>query len=377
MSLCYDSAMRTIASHEHTRHNPPYEILDGVVQPFFEAPRRVTMITTALAEAGFPAPESPRPFGLEPLLAVHSPAYVGYLEQAYAAWIAAGLPAEAVLPSAFVLPGLPSRGQHPIAQAGRYCFDLSAPITAGTFAAACAAADVALTAAELLLAGERAAYALCRPPGHHAAAAMAGGYCYLNHAAIAAQHLAATIAASTTPALTRPTVAVLDIDFHHGNGTQAIFYERCEVFFTSLHGDPAREYPYFLGYADEHGAAAGEGYNLNLPLPAGIDDCAYLVALHTALEAIAAHRPRYLVVSAGFDTFAGDPLGDFCLTTAAYARIGAAIAQLGLPTLFVQEGGYAIDELGHNLVSLLSGFTAEPGGVAQRSVDRGRQDRPA
>lgn len=153
-----------------------------------------------------------------------------------------------------------------------------------------------------------------------------------------------------------PTVAVLDIDFHHGNGTQAIFYERSDVFFVSLHGDPAREYPFFLGYADERGAHAGEGYNLNLPLPADVDDAAYLSALETALAAISGYGPRYLVVSAGLDGFSGDPLGDFNLSTAGFAAIGQQIAQLELPTLFVQEGGYAIDDLGRNLVSLLSGF---------------------
>lgn len=360
--------MRIISNPQHGRHDPPYEILDGQRTPYFELPRRVKIIAEALADAGFAAPEAPRPFGLAPALAVHSQEYVDYLQGAYAAWVAAGRPPEAVMPCTFPLPGLRAVSRSPQGLAGRYCFDLSAPITAGTFAAALGSAEAALTGAALLLEGEGAAYALCRPPGHHAAPAMAGGYCYLNNAAIAAHFLAtggdrqpATDGGQAGPAVwaMRPAVvAVLDIDFHHGNGTQAIFYERSDVFFVSLHGDPDREYPYFLGFADECGARAGEGYNLNLPLPAGMDDEAYLAALETALEAIAGYGPRFLVVSAGLDSFAGDPLGDFALSTAGFSRIGARIAQLGLPTLFVQEGGYAIDELGRNVVSLLEGFLA-------------------
>jgi acetoin utilization deacetylase AcuC-like enzyme len=397
--------MRTITNPEHTRHDPPYEILDGLTKPYFEVPQRVAIISAALAAAGFPAPEPARAFGLEPLLAVHKRDYVEYIEQAHGRWVAAGLGATPVLPCVFPLAGLRAGSASPQARAGQYCFDLSAPITAGTYAAARGSADAALTAAALLLDGERSAYALCRPPGHHAAAAMAGGYCFFNNAAIAAHYLAvserdaqALDKASpcgvlryrsdgwmrrdqvpphlpagpqaphprcgsgqkgnlvTNLALAGVGVAVLDIDFHHGNGTQAIFYERSDVFCVSLHADPAREYPYFLGYADERGAHAGEGYNLNLPLPAGIDDKAYLSALETALTAISNYSPRYLVVSAGFDGFVADPLGDFSLSSAGFATIGQRIAQLGLPTLFVQEGGYAIDDLGRNLVSLLSGF---------------------
>jgi acetoin utilization deacetylase AcuC-like enzyme len=351
------AAMRIIGNPEQGAHNPPYEILDGVVTPYFELPRRVEIIAGALAEAGFPAPEAPRAFGVEALTAVHDGAYLEYLRHAYERWVAAGRAPDAVMPSAMPLRGMRSSTSSVQGQAGVYCFDMSAPIVAGTYGAARTSADAALTGASLLLEGERAAYALCRPPGHHAARDMAGGYCYLNNAAIAADHLArAERSGGEFWGMRPPVVAVLDIDFHHGNGTQAIFYERSDVFFVSIHGDPDREYPYFLGFADEGGARAGEGYNLNLPLPAGVDDAAYLAALDGAVEAIAAYGPSYLVVSAGFDTFGGDPLGDFALTTPCYARIGARIAGLGLPTLFVQEGGYAIDELGRNAVSLLSGF---------------------
>ncbi len=359
--------MRVISNPQQALHDPPFEILDGRVTPYFELPRRVTIIAEALAAAGYPAPEAPRAFGIAPALAVHNNDYVEYLAEAYAAWVAAGRHPEAVMPSAFPLPGLQSESRSVQGRAGRYCFDLSAPITAGTYAAALGSAEAALSGAALLLEGERAAYALCRPPGHHAAQGLAGGYCYLNNAAIAAHYLATTDGRRPTGeggateqppvwAMRPAVVAVLDIDVHHGNGTQAIFYERSDVFFVSLHGDPEREYPYFLGRADERGARAGEGYNLNLPLPAGLDDAGYLTALETSLEAIAGYGPRYLVVSAGLDTYGGDPLGDLALTTPCYAQIGARIAQLGLPTLFVQEGGYAIDELGRNVVSLLDGF---------------------
>jgi acetoin utilization deacetylase AcuC-like enzyme len=194
---------------------------------------------------------------------------------------------------------------------------------------------------------------------------LAGGYCFFNNAAIAAHYLARNgIIATNEPTpgefwgMGAPVVAVLDIDYHHGNGTQAIFYDRSDVFCVSIHADPAREYPFFLGYADERGAHAGEGYNLNMPLEAGVTDTRFQAVLAQALAAISAYAPRYLVVSAGFDTFVDDPLGDFTLTTAGYAAIGAQIAQLGLPTLFVQEGGYAVDALGQNVAQLLAGFLA-------------------
>lgn len=356
--------MQIITNPQHAQHDPPFELLDGRRVAYFEAPRRVAMITAALAEAGFAAPMAAQAFDAAPIRAVHAAGYVTYLETAYAAWVNAGLPAEAVLPSAMPLIGPGERAVHPTALAGRYMFDLSAPITAGTYAAARGAVDAALTGATLLLGGERSAYALCRPPGHHAAQALAGGYCFLNNAAIAAHYLACAGEVGREDSgddagfwgMRAPVVAVLDIDYHHGNGTQAIFYERSDVFCVSIHADPAREYPFYLGFADERGAHAGEGYNLNLPLEAGVNDARFQSVLDQALNAIAAYAPRYLVVSAGFDTFVDDPLGDFALTTAGYGAIGAQIAQLGLPTLFVQEGGYAVDALGWNVVALLAGF---------------------
>jgi acetoin utilization deacetylase AcuC-like enzyme len=245
---------------------------------------------------------------------------------------------------------------------------------AGTYAAARSSANVALTGAALLLEGESVAYALCRPPGHHAGRDYCGGYCFLNNAAIAAHYLAthgtpqAANDGDDAPvwAMRPPVVALLDIDLHHGNGSQELFYERSDVLFVSIHADPAYEYPYYLGGVGETGAGAGAGYNLNLPLAGNVDNERFLATLDTALEQIRAYAPRYLVVSAGFDTFVDDPLGDFSrasvhfgLTTDAYATIGARIAALGLPTLIVQEGGYATAALGHNAVSLLHGFASQ------------------
>ena len=199
----------------------------------------------------------------------------------------------------------------------------------------------------LLRQGERAAFALCRPPGHHAAAAAMGGYCYLNNAAIAVQALRDLGVAR---------VAVLDVDYHHGNGTQSIFYDRADVFFVSLHGDPRVEYPYFLGHADERGSGTGLGCNLNLPLPLGTAWSGYGPALDGACQAIATYGPEVLVVSLGVDTFEADPISKFKLTSDDYLRIGRRIASLRRPTLFVFEGGYAVDAVGVNAVNVLQGF---------------------
>ncbi|HMO56826.1 MAG TPA: histone deacetylase family protein [Roseiflexaceae bacterium] len=335
------------------RHDPPHEFLDGALVPVFESPERAAIIRDALQAAALGACMPPRSFGIEPIRAIHSAAYLEYLEHAYERWVAAGGAPEAVLPSTLAVRWMARPSADPLAAPGFYCFDLSAPIVAGTFAAACDSAAAALTGAALLIEGQPAAYALCRPPGHHAGSDMCGGYCYLNNAAIAAQYLIDHAA--------RPCrVAILDIDFHHGNGTQQIFYERADVFFASLHADPAHHYPYFLGYPDERGAGVGYGTNLNLVLDAGVSDTVFLAALTTALDAVAAYAPSYLIISAGLDTFAGDPVaansGSFALSSAAFPAIGRQIARLDLPTLFVQEGGYAVAELGENVVGLLRGF---------------------
>jgi len=349
--------MITIYSDQHTLHDAPHEFVDGRLDPPHESPRRADMILAALAQAAYGPIVGPREFGRAPVAAVHDAGYLDYLEHAYERWVAAkGAPA-ALLGSTLAVRWMGRRSDAPLAAPGYYCFDLSAPIVAGTYRAARDSADAALTAAALLLQGQRSAYALCRPPGHHAGSDMCGGYCFLNNAAIAATYLLAQANQPTEHAsAAAPRVAILDIDYHHGNGTQQIFYQRADVLTVSLHADPAREYPYFAGNADEQGAGAGTGYNLNIPLEAGIDDERYLSALEGALEAIAVYAPQFLVVAAGFDTFCGDPIGDFAMTTAAHPPGGQRIAALGLPTLFVQEGGYAVEALGANAVGLLRGF---------------------
>jgi acetoin utilization deacetylase AcuC-like enzyme len=230
---------------------------------------------------------------------------------------------------------------------GYYAMAGETSITPGTWEAACAAADVALTAAQRLRAGARGAFALCRPPGHHAARDLYGGYCFLNNAAIAAQYLRD---------LGAGRVAILDVDFHHGNGTQDIFYDRDDVLFVSLHGDPADAFPYFSGYGDEVGAGAGAGYNLNLPLPRGTEFAAWRRALAVGIERIQAFAADALVVSLGVDTFAGDPISFFRLQSEDFATYGEMIATCRLPTLFVLEGGYAVAEVGVNVVNVLRGF---------------------
>ncbi len=351
--------MITIFSPDHALHDAPHEFLDGKLIPPHEAPIRARMILEALERADFGPIQPPRAFDLDPVRAVHDHDYLAYLAQAYERWVAAGGDAAAVLPSTLAVRWMSRRSVGPLVAPGYYSFDLSAPIVAGTYRAARSAADAALTGAALLLEGQRLAYALCRPPGHHAGHDLYGGYCYLNNAAIAAEYLRTEgrgLRTESSGPQSWPRVAVLDIDFHHGNGTQQIFYERDDVLFVSIHADPAREYPYFAGYADERGAGAGMDFNLNFPLEAGVTNARYLAVLEQALTAIADFAPRFLVLSAGFDTFGGDPIGDFALTAAAYPLIGQRIAQLGLPTLVVQEGGYAVAALGENATGLLRGL---------------------
>jgi acetoin utilization deacetylase AcuC-like enzyme len=231
-------------------------------------------------------------------------------------------------------------------RAGFWGLDSAAPLVAGTYGAARAAVDVALTTVDLVLAGETAAYGLCRPPGHHAARSMYGGYCFFNNAAIAAEAITRT---------TGERVAILDVDYHHGNGTQQIFWRRGDVRYVSIHADPDRQYPYFLGRVDETGEGEGAGENHNLPLPAGATDAAYLAATDRALEVIADAPGSVIVVSLGFDTYGLDPIGDFALTTSVYHEIGRRVAGLGRRLVILQEGGYHRPSLGENARAWLRG----------------------
>jgi acetoin utilization deacetylase AcuC-like enzyme len=346
-----------IRSDAHLAHTGLIELASGVEIPCWESPERVLAIQAALLEDGGFALEAPTDHGRQPILAVHDADMVDVFEHAWTDALAAGATdgSRAWLPDTFLLDayrGPMPRGELPAGrhhQLGAYLFDTATPIVAGTWGAALAAVDVALSAAERVVGGAPLAYGLCRPPGHHAARGMLGGYCYFNNAAIVAEWLLREGGSRR--------VAILDIDYHHGNGTQQIFWERGDVLYLSLHADPARAYPYFSGYAGEQGAGDGARMTRNWPLPVGTAFDAYSVALAEALGMIVAYAPDApLVISAGFDTFERDPIGDLGLRTADYREIGRLIASLGLPMIALQEGGYAVDALGANAVALLSGL---------------------
>jgi acetoin utilization deacetylase AcuC-like enzyme len=323
------------------------ELHRGELVPCFESPARAELILRAVQQAGFEVSE-PREFPLEVLHTVHDAGFVEFLRTAHAAWRAEGRDGF-MLPSAFPARGL-RRDRVPSGVSGKmgyYGFDPGTPIVEGTWDAAFASARCALTAAAWIAAGERSAYALCRPPGHHAGHGTYGGYCFLNNAALAAQYL-------RDQGLRR--VAVLDVDAHHGNGTQEIFWERPEVLFVSIHGTPETEYPYYLGYADERGAGAGEGFTHNFPMPHDTTWAEYSGTLDAAIDAVARFGPDALVVSLGVDTFAGDPISPFALGGEHFPLIGQRIAALRVPTVLVQEGGYAVADIGANVVGVLTGF---------------------
>ena len=337
--------MLILYSEAHLQHDPPAEFVRDRMQPYSEAPARAEVIVAALRRAGYDCICGPRDGSLEILASVHDPAYLSYLERIYPAWRAAGRPAAGVVPTSFAGRGLGALPAALLGQPGYYCFDAQTPVVGGTLAAARGAARCALTGAELLLEGHPAAYALCRPPGHHAGRALYGGYCYLNNAAVAAARLGR-----------ENRVAILDIDYHHGNGTQDIFYDSDQVFFVSLHADPDRAYPWFSGYPDERGAGPGRGCNRNYPLPLDAGEARYLEVLDQALREVARFDPSFLVVSAGVDTCRGDPLGGFDLSPEIFARIGERIRGAGLPALLVQEGGYDLRQIGKTVLHLLQPF---------------------
>jgi acetoin utilization deacetylase AcuC-like enzyme len=348
--------MRVFYSPDHFRHDPPFEFSRDGVYPYSESPRRAFNLLSALKKSGGFSIETPRPCPPETLRAVHDSDYLHFLENIYAAWTAAGKPATGVLPDTFAVGPQNARPSTLLQQTGYYCFDAQTPIVAGTWTAALGSAACAIEGAAALAAGAQIAYALCRPPGHHAATALCGGYSYLNNAALAASHLSANNLAADSLAANSPDskVAILDIDYHHGNGTQEIFYASDRVLFVSLHADPERTYPYYSGFASERGIDQGEGFTLNLPLASATTLDSYLAALDIALERIAAHAPRYLLLSLGLDIYHLDPLGDFTITLDDFGRIGTHIAALGLPTLVIQEGGYDTLEGGTALTNFLS-----------------------
>lgn len=342
--------MKTVFSAGQLAHDPKQEISDGMLKPAVEIPARAEMVRDAVLARGLGELLEPEDFGMEPLARVHDAGYLAFLESFWSRWTDLGRSGEA-FPFVWPVRGLniEPAPDHVDGLLGRYSFDAGTPLGEHTFVAARASANSALTAARLVAGGERAAFALCRPPGHHAAADYYGGYCFLNNAAIASQWLRDAGA---------ERVAVLDVDYHHGNGTQSIFYDRPDVFFLSIHADPREEYPYFLGHAAETGNGAGAGFTANYPLELGADWQVWSRALAAAIDRIAAFRPDTLVVSLGLDAYEKDPISRFRLVHDDFTRMGAALAGLGLPTVFVMEGGYAVDALGTNCVNVLAGFEA-------------------
>ena len=339
--------MLTIYSDDHRLQHGAGELGEGRMRPVVEKPERAYNILGRVRDVGLGDVIAPSEHGVAPLERIHTAPYLAFLQAAWDEWSAEHGDCDG-LPINWAVRGLRQREPRRIdGRIGYYAGDAGTPITAGTWAAARASADVALTGADEILGGRREVFSLCRPPGHHASADVFSGYCFLNNAAIAAQALRDGGAGK---------VAVVDVDYHHGNGTQDILYERGDVLFVSIHADPDEEYPYFLGHADERGRGAGEGHNLNLPLPIGTTFAGYQGALARARDAVAAHGAEVLVVSLGADTYRDDPISRFSLESDDFARIGEELAKLAVPTLFVMEGGYAVDALGVNVVNVLTGF---------------------
>ena len=339
--------MKIFYSETHRKHEPSFEVFDGGLRtPYLENPDRMDRILKALGDTDWADVIEPTDFGLDPIYAVHDEDYIHFLASSWTEWLdSKPKDPSTLLPATFALRRHPQRPASLLGRAGYYMMDLSACIVEGTYQASLASANCALSAAEMITSDERASFALCRPPGHHAGKDYAGGYCFINNASVAANWLS-----------TKGEVALLDIDYHCGNGTQDIFYERADVLTISIHADPNFEYPHFIGFANERGAGRGLGFHHNFPLPAGTDDIAYLVALDRALTLIRDYGPAYLVVSAGMDIYADDPLGTIKVTTDGIAEIGKRVATLELPTVIVMEGGYNNDALGRNVVGFLSAF---------------------
>jgi len=339
--------METIFSEKHKLRNAQTELFGGELVYPHERPSRAEYVVKRIQSTGLGALTEPHDFGLDPILRVHDKQFVSFLQTAWEKWQAAGYKGEAIptcWPARRMAQTCPDFIE---GQLGYYALAAETSLSDGTWEAAYASAQVAVTGADRIHQGARAAFSLCRPPGHHAAIDMYGGYCFLNNAAIAAQYLRDKGALR---------VAILDVDFHHGNGTQDIFYDRNDVLFISLHGDPMDTFPHFLGHANETGTGAGEGFNLNFPMPPNTPYDTWRSAMSEAMERIRAFEAEALVISLGVDTFENDPISFFKLKSDDFLTVGRDIAAAGLPTLFVMEGGYDVDEIGVNAVNVLQGF---------------------
>ena len=339
--------MKAVYTEDHRSHDPQFFLVRGRVTRTTEQPERADRLLAGLRAGGHTlvAPES---FGHDARARVHAPDYLAFMAEAWDAWAALGDAAPEMVANIHPMRDGATYPEHIVGRLGWHTLDTACPIGPGTYAAICAGTDVAASAAQRVLDGEDAIYALCRPPGHHAYRDRASGFCFFNNSAVAAAHLRTRHA----------RVAILDVDVHHGNGTQGIFYADPSVLTVSLHADPARFYPFVWGYAHERGEGAGTGANRNLPLAIGTGDDGFLDALEEAARTLRAFAPGALVVALGLDASVHDPLAGLAVTTEGFGRIGAALARLGLPTVIVQEGGYLSEHLGPNLAAVLKGFEA-------------------
>ena len=336
--------MKAVFDPRQARHDPQFFLVNGARRPSPEQPERIERLKGAAERAGCTF-EAPRDHGMGPLAAIHGAEYLHFLRTIHARWRRIEGAGEEVIPNVHPAARTDGYPKSAVGQAGYHQADTACPVGTHTWESAYWSAQTALSGADMLAQGAGAVYALSRPPGHHAYADMAGGFCFLNNSAIAAEHLRHA----------GRRVAVLDVDVHHGNGTQGIFYARGDVLTVSLHAHPERFYPFFWGYPHERGEGEGRGANLNLALPRGTGDADYLRTLDTALERIDAFGCDALVVALGLDAHVNDPFQGLAVTTDGFRRITKAIAATGLPILYVQEGGYLSDDLGPNLAAALEG----------------------
>lgn len=338
--------MKVFFSEQQRAHYPENFLVNGAKKPNPEVPERIDRLLSGVREGGHELCEAEE-HGAAPLAAVHTPEYLQFLEHGFKRWQRIEGASPEIVPNIHPNRRDFSYPKSVVGQAGYHLADTACPISADTWESARWSANTAVSAAKAVLQGDHAAYALCRPPGHHAFADLAGGFCYLNNSGIAAQLLRARY----------DRVAILDVDLHHGNGTQGMFYDRPDVLTVSIHADPVRFYPFFWGYASERGEGGGLGYNYNLPIPRGTADEAYMPVLEKALTRIRSYQPGALVVALGLDASEDDPFGGLAITTQGFTAIGKAIGELGLPSVLVQEGGYVSGTLAANLTASLAGFS--------------------